>query len=140
MNLEQSLAIAIVFVWLGMVLAISFLETPLKFRAPGVDVPTGLGIGRLVFRALNTAEVVLALALVVVLVTDRPNATTAVTAGVTVTILAIQVVLIRPRLTRRTNLVLAGDDVPRSHAHHAYIALEVAKVLGLLTTGIVLLR
>lgn len=49
MNLEQSLAIAIVFVWLGMVLAISFLETPLKFRAPGVDVPTGLGIGRLVF-------------------------------------------------------------------------------------------
>lgn len=140
MNLEQSLAIAIVFVWLGMVLAISFLETPLKFRAPGVDVPTGLGIGRLVFRALNTAEVVLALALVVVLVTDRPNATTAVTAGVTVTILAIQVVFIRPRLTRRTNLVLAGDDVPRSHAHHAYIALEVAKVLGLLTTGIVLLR
>ena len=26
---------AAVFVWLGMVLAISFLEAPLKFRAPG---------------------------------------------------------------------------------------------------------
>ncbi|PYE12750.1 hypothetical protein DFR67_12029 [Williamsia limnetica] len=139
MNFEQSLAIAIVFVWLGMVLAISFLETPLKFRAPGVDVPTGLGIGRLIFRALNTVEVVLALALVAVLVTDRPDATTAVTAGVTVAILALQVVLVRPRLTRRTNLVLAGDDVPHSYAHHAYIALEVAKVLGLLATGIVLL-
>jgi hypothetical protein len=35
---------AVVFVGLGMVLAISFLETPLKFRAPGVDIPIGLGI------------------------------------------------------------------------------------------------
>lgn len=28
-------ASAVTFVWLGMVLAISFLEAPLKFRAPG---------------------------------------------------------------------------------------------------------
>ena len=55
-------ATAATFVWLGMVLAISFLEAPLKFRAPGVTIPIGLGIGRLVFRALNTAEVVLAVA------------------------------------------------------------------------------
>ena len=32
------------FVWLGMVLAISFLETPPKFRAPGITLPLGLGI------------------------------------------------------------------------------------------------
>lgn len=54
-------ATAVVFIWLGMVLAISFLETPLKFRAPGVDIPIGLGIGRIVFRALNRAEITLAL-------------------------------------------------------------------------------
>ena len=52
-----AVATAAVFVWLGMVLAISFLETPLKFRAPGVDIPIGLGIGRIVFRALNRAEI-----------------------------------------------------------------------------------
>jgi len=45
--------VAAPFVWLGMVVAISFVETPLKFRAPGITVPLGLGIGRLVFRALN---------------------------------------------------------------------------------------
>ena len=28
------------FAWLGMVLAISFLETPLKFRAPGSPCPS----------------------------------------------------------------------------------------------------
>ena len=32
------------FVWLGMVLAISFLEAPIKFRAPGVTLQIGLGI------------------------------------------------------------------------------------------------
>src|SRR6185312_13635265 len=44
---------AVTLLWLGMVLAISFLEAPLKFRAPGVDLRTGLAIGRIVFRALN---------------------------------------------------------------------------------------
>ena len=47
MNGYLAIAIAAVFIWLGMVLAISFLEAPLKFRAPGITIPLGLGIGRL---------------------------------------------------------------------------------------------
>lgn len=38
---------------LGAIVAISFLEAPLKFLAPGITIPLGLGIGRLVFTALN---------------------------------------------------------------------------------------
>ncbi len=64
MQAASAVAVAAAFVWLGMVLAISFIETPLKFRAPGVTLQIGLGIGRLVFRALNACE--LALAAVVV--------------------------------------------------------------------------
>ena len=64
MHAASAVAVAAAFVWLGMVLAISFIETPLKFRAPGVTLQIGLGIGRLVFRALNACE--LALAAVVV--------------------------------------------------------------------------
>ncbi len=55
----QLIEVAVPFVWLGMVLAISLLETPLKFRAPGITLALGLGIGRLVFRALNAAEIAL---------------------------------------------------------------------------------
>lgn len=65
MGIGWSVAVATVFVWLGMVLAISFLEAPLKFRAPGVTPALGLGIGRLVFRALNVCEAALALAALV---------------------------------------------------------------------------
>jgi hypothetical protein len=66
------LQVVVPFVWLGMVLAISFLETPLKFRAPGITVPLGLGIGRLVFRALNAAELALAAMLSLALLASPP--------------------------------------------------------------------
>ena len=34
----QAVALAVPFVWLGMVLAISFIVAPLKFRAHGVTL------------------------------------------------------------------------------------------------------
>ncbi|HQO86046.1 MAG TPA: hypothetical protein PKX84_00190, partial [Bacteroidia bacterium] len=46
--------------WIGFVSAISFMEAWLKFRAPGITIPLGLGIGRLVFNVLNKIEWVLA--------------------------------------------------------------------------------
>ncbi|MFD5176952.1 hypothetical protein ACFWM1_14160 [Nocardia sp. NPDC058379] len=130
---------AATFCWLGMVLAISFLEAPLKFRAPGVTVPIGLGIGRLVFRALNIAELVLAATILAAILVDSPG--TAATRALTVAmvVFAVQVAVVRPRLTRRSDAVLAGADVPRSHSHLAYIALEVVKVLALLVGGILVL-
>ncbi|QTJ70194.1 hypothetical protein HYG77_31950 (plasmid) [Rhodococcus sp. ZPP] len=54
MTTAQAVAAAVTFVWFGMVLAISFLETPLKFRAPGGPVRVGLGIDRLVFRVVKS--------------------------------------------------------------------------------------
>ena len=45
------------FLWIGFICAISFMETRLKFRAPGVTLPIGLSIGKLVFRALNKSGV-----------------------------------------------------------------------------------
>lgn len=130
-------AAAVTFVWLGMVAAISFLETPLKFRAPGVDLRTGLAIGRVIFRALNAAEVVLAAALLTCVLTAAPRAVTS--AAISTAILAVQLLLVRPRLTRRSDRILAGADAPRSNAHHAYIALETGKLIALLSTGISLL-
>jgi hypothetical protein len=133
----SAVATAATFVWLGMVLAISFLEAPLKFRAPGVTVRIGLGIGRLVFRALNSAEAVLA-AVVLAACAVAP-ARAAAAAAVAVAVPAAQLVVIRPRLSRRSARILAGEEAPRSRAHVAYIVGEAAKVLALVTTGVLLL-
>jgi hypothetical protein len=133
----MALTAAATFTWLGMVLAISFLEAPLKFRAPGVTVPLGLGIGRLVFRGLNGVEVVLAAVIVVTLVLVRPGPVALVGAVVAVACLLVHLVAVRPALSRRTERVLAGDDTGRGgHAHLAYIGLEVVKVSALLVLGV----
>ncbi|MFI6172937.1 hypothetical protein ACIBCN_39595 [Nocardia sp. NPDC051052] len=139
MSTAGAVITAVVFVWLGMVVAISFVEAPLKFRAPGVSVAIGLGIGRLVFRALNSVEILLAGVVVAALVIDPPARASVVAVAVAVAMLLAQLVFVRPRLTRRSNAVLAGDDAPRSHAHYAYVGLETVKVAALLTGGIVVL-
>jgi Flp pilus assembly protein TadB len=135
-TLGAATASAVTFTWLGMVLAISFLEAPLKFRAPGVTIPIGLGIGRLVFRALNLVEAVLAAVVVVAVALSGPSPLVAVLTAVVAVLLALQLGVVRPRLNRRSDRVLAGEELPRSRGHLYYVALEAAKVIALLVLGI----
>lgn len=142
MSVSYAVATAVIFVWLGMVIAISFLEAPLKFRAPGITIPLGLGIGRLVFRALNAVEAGAAIVLIVCAVAGGwVGQPAGILAVAVVVVLAVQLVGIRPALNRRSDEVLAtGDaDGPRSHAHLVYVAAEVVKVCVLIATGVVLL-
>ncbi|MER6142014.1 hypothetical protein ABT174_18540 [Streptomyces sparsogenes] len=139
MNGTSATASAVVFLWLGMVLAISFLEAPLKFRAPGVTIPIGLGIGRLVFRALNLVEAVLAAVVVVAVAVGTPPAVVVALTTVTAVLLAVQLGVIRRRLNRRSDRVLAGEELPRSRDHVYYVAFETAKVIVLTVLGISLL-
>jgi hypothetical protein len=139
MSLAPALTVAAVFVWLGMVFAISFLEAPLKFRAPNVTLPIGLAIGRLVFRALNIVEVVLAVVIVVACIACPPPAGVIGALAVAGGALALQIVAVRPGLARRADQVLAGLQAPRTRVHHAYVGLEVIKVLALALGGALLL-
>jgi hypothetical protein len=134
-----AVATAVVFVWLGMVLAISFLEAPLKFRAPGVTLQIGLGIGRLVFRALNVCEAAFAAVVAASFVVRAPGTTAAAAAAAAIVVLLAQLLVVRPRLTRRSDVVLAGGEAPRSRAHYAYVGLEIVKIAALLVAGVALL-
>jgi hypothetical protein len=138
-NPAFGVAAAAAFVWLGMVLAISFIEAPLKFRAPGVTLAIGLGIGRLVFRALNVCEVVLAAAMLASFAVRPPSVAVGVAAGIAVVALLTQVLAVRPSLARRSEATLAGAEGPRSRAHWIYVGLEIVKVIALLITGVLIL-
>ena len=139
MSLAPAVAVAVVFIWLGMVVAISFLEAPLKFCAPGVTLQIGLGIGRLIFRALNTVEVILAVVILVSTVAAPPSVGAAAALAVAFAALALQIGAVRPRLNRRSDQVLAGLDALRSRGHYVYIGLEAIKALALAAAGILLL-
>lgn len=140
MGVAGLVQVGVPFTWLGMVLAISFLETPLKFRAPGITVPLGLGIGRLVFRALAIAELALAAALTAALAIDgRADIGAVVLVGLLWVVLAAQVAVLRPRLDRRARFIAAGGSPPPSRLHLAYVAFEVVKVVLLPVLGVLLL-
>jgi hypothetical protein len=121
--------------WLGVMLAISFLEAPLKFHGPGVDLRTGLAIGRIVFRALNLSEVGLAAVIAASLIVYAPSVSVTVAAVAAVAVLAVQLRIVRPRLNRRSDRVLAGEDAPRSISHHVHIVTEATKVIALAVLG-----
>ncbi|HEU0191655.1 MAG TPA: hypothetical protein VFR17_10380 [Mycobacterium sp.] len=139
MSVASSVAAATTFLWLGMILGISFLEAPLKFSAPNVTLQIGLGIGRLVFRALNSAELVLAVVIVAAGLARPPQPSVVVAFVVAFAALAVQLLAVRPRLNRRADRVLAGADAPRSRGHYIYVGFEVVKVIALVAAGILLL-
>ncbi|MGB0969943.1 MAG: hypothetical protein ACPGVG_03120 [Mycobacterium sp.] len=144
MSAAHAAAVAALFTWFGMVVAISFLEAPLKFRAPGVTLKIGLGIGRLVFRALNTIEGVLAVLIIVAALLGSLPIAANVAIAVAILALLAQLVAVRPMLSRRSDAVLAGPGAPegpttRSHAHFAYVGLELVKAVALVVAGVMLL-
>lgn len=135
-------------IWLGMILGISFIEAPLKFQAPGITIPLGLGIGRLVFTALNACEIALALVTVIALLVarrheavralDARRLTGALVAGVAV--LVVKVGVVRPLLNRRSDVIVAGGDPGPSSLHTVYVGLEGLQVLLLIITIVFAVR
>lgn len=126
---------------LGAIIAISFLEAPLKFLAPGVTIPIGLGIGRLVFTALNVLVGVVLLVLTVVTVRARAGRAALGILGAIWVVYLVEVAVIRPVLNQRSDLVIAGAETPGTNwAHYAYIAAEVVIVGLLVALTVVTLR
>ena len=136
------LALPSVFLWLGFVGAISFMEAWLKFRAPGVTLPLGLGIGSLVFSALNKVEWVLAILVALDLFMinrsglDYPR----VYFLIALAMLIVQTLWLLPALDARIPLYQQGVEVPASPLHFYYVGTEIIKAICLLLLGIHFLR
>lgn len=126
--------------WLGMLVGISVIETPMKFKAPEITLERGLGIGRLVFQALNFVE--LGLAVVVVLALGVATGRGAsrwvrILAALIIAALLFQIFGLRPTLDHRLDERIAGNTLPASYHHVAYIVLEGFKILALLAVAII---
>lgn len=133
MTRAEVLLAALAAFWLGLVVAISFIEAPLKFRAPGVTIQLGLAIGRLVFRALNAVECGVALAMVLLMIAGGSSVREIVAAGAACVCLVIQLLAVRPAMAKRTDAIRGGAEYAgRSRGHLAYVAVECAKALALI--------
>lgn len=141
-TIKLPLALAATFLWIGFFSAISFMEAWLKFRAPGISIPLGLGIGRLVFSALNKVEWVFAL-LIILSMWNHKNSIfnfQNVFFYVPVFILLVQTFWLLPALDARAELHIQGENVPNSNLHFYYVGLEIIKLICLTNFGIKLLN
>lgn len=113
-------------VWLGLLGGLAFIETPLKFLAPGMTLDIALGVGRLVLTAADIAGAAFLVA-ITLLALPRPRVGAAsrwVLGGIWL-VLVVQVGVVRPLLNARTDLVLAGVDPGESPLHIVYVIADV---------------
>ena len=137
----QILQIAVPFIWFGLVGGISFMETPLKFKAPNITLPLGLGIGRIVLFWLNKVEIGLAVLLLVSFFFVRPaNSFALWSFGVIALLLILQTVWLLPTLNARAAVVISESFASSSNTHFFYIACEVIKFILLFALGTSLVK
>ncbi len=119
------------FVWVGMTIGVSMLATPVRFTATTITRPIALDVGRVVFAALNKAE--LAALVILLIVTRAAGLATKYWgfAAVLALIVIAQSLWLTPQLAERTEMIISGVEPPASYAHAIYSSLELLKI-GLL--------
>jgi hypothetical protein len=139
---NNPIAVVTVYLWIGFVCAISFMEAWLKFRAPGVTLPLGLGIGRVVFNALNKVEIVFALTILCSFFVSRQQLLSlhSLFFFIPVLILIVQTFWLLPLLDKRAELLINGFNARPSRLHLYYVVGEVLKVTALVIFSIKLFR
>ena len=129
------LLLAALFLWAGLVAGISFLEAPLKFTAPHITVALGVGIGRVVFHALNKVEMALCILAVGCALYLPPSRLLTMMLIALSGLLLTQTFWLLPALDERATALLAGHALPANALHLVYIAADVTKLLLLLGAG-----
>lgn len=119
-------------IWLGMLVGVSFLATPVKFLAPSLTLPVALDVGHHTFRVFNKTEWLLSVLLLGLVLTGSRNVLALVGATIAAAMVLVETVWLLPLLDSRVALIIAGQQPEPSRLHAFYIACEVAKLASLL--------
>lgn len=134
-------AVAVALIWLGMIVGISFLATPVKFFVQDLSLPVALQVGQAPFAVFGRLELALAAALLIACaISSRKRSVALALAGLLAAVVALQTAWLLPVLDARVSAIVAGAPPPPSAHHSLYAALEVAKVLLLAALSIAILR
>ena len=119
----------IAVLWLGLLLGVSFIATPVKFQAASLSLPVALDVGQVTFALLSKVEWVLAALTAGCLLWARPGRRVALIFVMLLTVVAAQGFWLLPVLDARLEAVIAGSPPPPSSHHVIYIIAEVAKAV-----------
>lgn len=121
--------------WLGFFTAISFMETPLKFTAPGISMAQGVAIGHVIFKALNRFEWVFLFIIGITCLIKMPEKSQIRSVGILFTLLFIETVWLLPTLDARALIFLKTGVRGSALLHWLFIIVEIIKIPVLLWIG-----
>lgn len=126
--------------WLGLLIGVSFIATPVKFTAPTLTLPVALDVGLVTFALFSKIEWAIATLLIVNVFVARPSRIVEVAILLAGLIVLFQALYLLPVLDERIAAVVAGSPQPSSVHHEIYVWLEAAKVLLLATIAVLAIR
>ena len=126
---------ALLLLWAGVVIGVSFLAAPAKFAAPSLTLPVALEVGREEFGALGTVELVLLAATMALALLTRPGLMVWAGLGLAGLSVLAQWLWLLPVLDARVEVVIQGGTPAQAPWHTLYVVVECAKLLALLGAG-----
>lgn len=118
------------------------MEAWLKFQAPNVTMPIGLGIGKIVFGTLNKVEWTLITLISICFFIEKSSFNSVCISLFLAQILLVllQTLWLLPKLDSRADDYINGKSVVPSNLHFYYIFLECIKLALIITTGILQIK
>lgn len=128
----QTLAIALAFLWAGIVIGGAWIAAPAKFTIDTLGLPQLLAVGQAQFLWLGRVELAFASALGASLFISRHPSTLIMIA---IVVLVLQQLFVLPRLGLLTEARIAGTTPEQNHLHIAYMGLDAVKILCLIAAA-----
>ncbi|WP_374329822.1 hypothetical protein [Soonwooa sp.] len=141
-QVKYPLVFAISCFWLGLVLAVSFLETPFKFQVPGMTLPIALELGKIMFGISTNIQMVLIVFMGLSFLFNKEKLTIKLLINffLLALILGLEKFWMLPILDARADVLASGKGLPPTALHDYFIYAEVAKVILLIVLPILVLE
>ncbi|MGH7034139.1 MAG: DUF4149 domain-containing protein [Stellaceae bacterium] len=115
--MPESSTLLVPTLWLGILIGISFIATPVKFRVPGLTRAVALEIGRATFRLFSRIEWLLTALVIAVDAAAKSAAWRWPPTALLAAIVVAQSFWLLPMLERRVASIVGGRRLAPSHAH-----------------------
>ena len=128
-RLRDAAVTAVAWIWLGLVIGVSFIAIPSHFRSTLLERGEVFDVNRYTFEAASEAQGGLIVVLLALLAWRRAGLLLWALAALAGLVVAAQGLWLIPALAARGDMIIAGETPPPSPLHMIAIAAEAAKML-----------
>ena len=141
MKIKHPFIFALLFLWIGILISISFIETPLKFQVTGMTLPIALELGKITFGISTIIQFVLLGIILLLLFINRKeiNYPMKICVIILTIILCLEKFWMLPVLDARADILMTGKGLPPTPLHDYFIYAESLKLLMLIVFCVTLI-